>query len=455
MQAAKTACFLGSAIVEMDEGYPIEEIRKVTQQLKPVGVGMSGFHTALILAFNGEVAYGSEEACAFAEAVQAHLTFGTLLASAELTKEFGVWDNSEVSKEYWEDHLEELNDCLSNYTSLTKEEIFDVYNTFEKNGRFYNACTTSQAPTGSVSQFLRNIDTGIEPFITVEGMHRRVRDAETGWMNYILHPIELYDLLEKDIEFRNRVESQTSETINPEEQLAMLAAFQKYCHTGISKTINVPKSTTLGDVIDLIRKAKDYRLKGFTLYRMGSRDQVLSKPEPKMPDRTPKLPARRLGETYEVKGPLTAYITINQDEEERIREIFVQAGNIGTTLNSMFSAVGMLLSVSLRTNPDLIDKFIHTLSKVQAGEFFSCDLGPDEDTIRGDSLPDLLSKILKGRYEELNKTSGTGTQSMKFESELEFTSNKLIGDFCPGCHNLSLMKSGGCKDCHKCGHSTC
>jgi ribonucleoside-diphosphate reductase alpha chain len=462
MKTAELACYYGSMIIEMDEGYPLEDIREASQRLKPVGIGMSGFHTALILSFDGMVPYGSERACEYAEDVQSHLTFGTLLASTKMAHHFRhIYRNSD----YWSEHLEELEKPIEKVRVATKEEIFGVHMQISKYGGFYNVCTTSQAPTGSVSQFLRNIDTGIEPFFSVDGVKRRVRDMDENWRTYVLYPLELYDLITTEgdcvTQLSQNLREQTTEHISPEEQLQMLAAFQKYCHTGVSKTINAPNSTTLTEIIDLIKKAKDYRLKGFTLYRLGSRDQVLSTAkEPKgdplvTPAATPKLSARRSGETYTVKGPLTAYLTLNRDDEERVREIFIQAGNVGTTLNSMFAAVGMILSVGLRTHPSLVHKFIHTLSKIQAGEFFSCDPGQGEEVIRGNSLPDLLSKILKDTHAKYQKSNDVIKKSVTLVSEIDMIGTERTGDFCPNCHNLSLMKSGGCKDCFKCGHNTC
>jgi len=437
VEVSKIACMLGNLILQMDEGYPLDKIREQTQKFRPVGVGMSGFHTALILAFNGKVPYGSEQACAFAGMVQAHLTCGTLLASAELTNHFGLaYENSK----YWNAHLKELN------TIINHEDMALLFTTVNQYHGFYNACTTSQAPTGSVSQFLRNIDTGIEPFYEINGIMRKVRDFEVGWREFTLYPMELYDLMKSDPLLKERVEAQTSDKISPEGQLKMLASFQKFIHTGVSKTVNVPYETTTEEVEDLVKSAKNYNLKGFTVYRIGSRDEILKKkgngykPLPMVEG----LPSRRKGETFAFEGPYKAYITINHDSKDRIRELFIQAGNIGASLNSMMAALGMILSVSLTKNPELIEDFINTLSKIQAGEFFKCSDFFENKDIRGSSLPDLLSKILEVKKEEL--TGGIKKDSKKRE---------CVGDYCPECQNLTLKRSGGCKTCDSCGYSTC
>jgi ribonucleoside-diphosphate reductase alpha chain len=84
-ETAYLACMWGTVMLFMDEGYPFEEIREATQRIRPVGVGMTGFHTALLLAYDGNVRYGyDEEALKFAENTQVALTLGTLKCSADL-----------------------------------------------------------------------------------------------------------------------------------------------------------------------------------------------------------------------------------------------------------------------------------------------------------------------------------------------------------------------------------
>ena len=272
---ADLACFLGNILIDCDDGYPLDEIRKETQRIRPVGVGMTGFHTALILAFNGEFTYGSRRSRVFAENVQTVLTIGSLVRSARLTEKHGKvykWN-----PDYLRLHLEELESRVqtldANFPGSTLSgllaEVVRCGTTF---GGFYNACTTSQPPTGSVSAFARvGGDTGIEPMFAIE-LTRRVRDFESGWVTVNVVTEALVLALAKRPELRERIEAQLAHKISPEAQLEMLGAFQKFVHTGVSKTVNVPEETSVEDIKRLILRAKDLRLKGFTVFRSGSRD---------------------------------------------------------------------------------------------------------------------------------------------------------------------------------------
>jgi len=441
---AKLVCYLGNLIITLDEGYPTEAIKIKTQKFKPVGVGMSGFHTALILAFYGHVKYGEKEAIKFASEVQAHLTFGTLIASNELTNKFKtVYEN----KEYWNKHIIDLETCMNKSKNLTiydknfihnkeTKKIFHSFKTtIDKYGGFYNCITTSQAPTGSVSQFLCNLDTGIEPFYSLE-VNRKVRDFDNDWMEFKLQPIELYDLFEEDKDFKKRVEEQTTMDLSMGQQLDMLEAFQKYIHTGVSRTINCPESTTVEEIEHLILECKDRRFKGLTVYREGCRgsDTILTSTKEV---NTGELENERKGFTFEVKGPITTYVTINYDNQNQIRECFIQSGDTGTQVNALHATTGRLISTALRYNPNMLNPLIHTMSKIQVGDFYSCG------DIRSSSLPHMISLLLEKVSKDINSTI------------IKEENNSSGLDLCPGCQKLSLKREGSCKTCKLCGYTTC
>jgi ribonucleoside-diphosphate reductase alpha chain len=457
-RTAGLAAYLGSLILEFSEGYPLPEIREKTQAKKPVGVGLSGFHTALLLAYWGFEAYGSAEAERFARATQASLALGTLAMSAQLARRAGhVYENSR----YWSGHLAELRETFRDcgLEDATSHIADDLENLISEKGGFYNCLTTSQAPTGSVSAFLRNIDTGIEPFFALS-VDRRVRDPKEGWVTFTLRPAELADILAEDGGFRERAEAQTALRLAPSEQLGMLAAFQYHCHTGVSKTVNLPASASPEDVEALIAESRDRRLKGFTVYRDTSLEGVISV--------TPAGRAEgagdgdacgegedfrdaedigddRPGRIYRARSSsLSAHITLSHDSRNNIREVFVSAGDVGADINAIFTAFGMILSVALRRAPSLFEPLVKVLCKVKMDQRVVIRTQMSKDPIVGYSLPQAIGLLMRQRREYLEK----GCQ-------VPVPHDQGSCDICPECQKLSLRREGSCRKCDNCGYSTC
>ncbi|MDR2459698.1 MAG: hypothetical protein LBE38_02785 [Deltaproteobacteria bacterium] len=453
-RTASLASYLGSLILDFDEGYPLPEIREKTQAKKPVGVGISGFHTALLLAFWGEAYYGSTQAVDFARTTQASLTLGTLTMSAQLARQTGhVYENAP----YWTQHLSELSETFqsSGLKETAGHIIEDLKNLVDERGGFYNCLTTSQAPTGSVSVFLRNIDTGIEPFFAL-AVERMVRDPEEGWISFTLKPAELADILDDYPDFRERAEAQTALKLLPAEQLNMLAAFQRHNHTGVSKTVNLPSNVTVEEIKKLIIASRDMRLKGFTVYRDTSLKGVITVAKEKeneessegisvITELTEDIGDDRPGRIYKARSSsLNAHITLSHDVNNNIREVFVSAGDVGADVNAIFTALGMILSVSLRKAPILFDDLVKVLCKVKMDQRVIIRTLMSEDPIVGNSLPQAIGLLMRQRKDFLDKG---GLVPVPHE--------KGGCDLCPECHQLSLRREGSCRKCDNCGYSSC
>tara|TARA_R100001244_G_scaffold62864_1_gene52341 strand:- start:23 stop:496 length:474 start_codon:yes stop_codon:yes gene_type:complete len=65
----------------------------------------------------------------------------------------------------------------------------------------------------------------------------------------------------------------TSADIPGKSHVSMQAAFQEYCDSGISKTINFPNNATVQDIATAYLEAWRTECKGITVYRAGSRNK--------------------------------------------------------------------------------------------------------------------------------------------------------------------------------------
>lgn len=165
-----------------------------------------------------------------------------------------------------------------------------------------NAALTSIAPTGSIS-LLAGCSPGIEPIYSYAYTRKQTIDTSFA----MLHPLFARDLAAaarehfpseeeadravdaaisrlrrtgtvQDIRwlpasFRQRYTTATD--IDWTDHIRMQAVFQKHVHAAISKTINMPESATEDDIAAAILFAWESRLKGITLYRTGSRSEVV------------------------------------------------------------------------------------------------------------------------------------------------------------------------------------
>lgn len=142
---------------------------------------------------------------------------------------------------------------------------------------------TCIAPTGTLS-LIAGVSSGIEPVFSLH--HTRMVTDHSGGS----HEEEIYDpayekIVKEGILDRLCPEEQdsvfrTAYTVSPRWHVRTQSVAQKYCDAGVSKTVNMPNSATVEDVLDVYIQAWKLGCKGTTIYRDGSKfSQVLKCPE--------------------------------------------------------------------------------------------------------------------------------------------------------------------------------
>jgi ribonucleoside-diphosphate reductase alpha chain len=158
-----------------------------------------------------------------------------------------------------------------------------------RNRKVRNATCTSIAPTGTIS-ILADTSASIEPLFAL-AYRRHVLDGQTmvefnplflrhvlqrgSDQSDLLNGLRTYGTLSKlaNVSSETKLLFKTALEINPHDHLRIQAAFQKHVDNAVSKTINLPGTSTAEEIKSIYLLAWQYGLKGITVYRYGSKDQ--------------------------------------------------------------------------------------------------------------------------------------------------------------------------------------
>jgi ribonucleoside-diphosphate reductase alpha chain len=153
-----------------------------------------------------------------------------------------------------------------------------------------NATVTTIAPTGTLA-LIAGCSSGIEPLFALSYVRRALGDVElrdehpllaerlrAAGAEAALGPIRAAGHARGVPGVPEAVAGvfATAHDVLPEAHVRMQAAFQRHTDNGVSKTINLPRTATVGDVERAYALAFELGCKGITVYRAGSRErQVL------------------------------------------------------------------------------------------------------------------------------------------------------------------------------------
>lgn len=217
--------------------YPLPEIADAVRQTRKIGLGVMGWADLL---FGLKIPYDSEVALDLAERIMSTIREAAHRTSVELGIEKGV------------------PDALAGL------------------GR-RNATLTCIAPTGTIA-LLADCSSGIEPLFALE--HTRVRTQVDGTKVVMKQKNKYYEEACRANLSADVMESVfiTSHDVPPMSHVRTQAIFQRYTDLAVSKTINLPNESSVGDVLESYVSAWKLGCKGITIYRDGSKsEQVLYK----------------------------------------------------------------------------------------------------------------------------------------------------------------------------------
>ena len=362
-----------------------------------------------------------------------------------------------------------------------------------------NGTTTTIAPTGTISM-IGGASSGIEPLFAL-AYERRVLDKQTlietdKNLKAVLEAMGVYsdklidyiakngslgktfkkdiaDLLtEKEYEYLSRIFI-TSHDITPKWHVMTQAAFQKFTDNAVSKTVNFPNSAKKEDIEEVYTLAFNLNLKGITVYRDGSREQVLTAgssgsskdKETKEtsnqksggqiePRKRPDIIKGVTVKTVTGCGPL--YVTINYDENGNPFEIFNSIGKSGGCAQSQTESTGRMVSLALRSGIGA-EEIINQLKGIRCNIPYG--FGGNIIYSCADAIGKALEKSLNEKITSQENPSSDEKKPAAASPANSGTHSKNHAvqgrGACPSCGGSNLKHAEGCTVCLDCGYSDC
>jgi ribonucleoside-diphosphate reductase alpha chain len=409
-QGFMTACrlfFIAQEILVDHAAYPTDRIAYNSHLYRPLGLGYSNLGSLIMTA---GVPYDSATAHGICGSLTALLHGAANLASAEMAGVVGPFaayeENAEPMMRVMQMHrnaVEQIDNAGPHYLKDAAREVWDrVLDLGRRNG-FRNAQATVLAPTGTISFMMDCDTTGIEPDIALVkykqlaggGMLKIVNQSvPLGLRNLGYSPEQMVDI-EKYVDDRDTIEgaphlkdehlavfdcaftpANGTRSIRWQAHVEMMAAAQPFLSGAISKTVNMPKDTTVQDIADAYFWGWKLGLKAIAIYRDGSKQsQPLStKSEGKKAEeaaqsavtkpRRERLPDTRNSVTHKFSiAGHEGYINVGLYPDGRPGEVFITMAKEGSTIGGLMDSFGTAISISLQYGVPLevlVNKFSHT-----------------------------------------------------------------------------------------------
>ena len=434
--------------------FPTDEVKKAVDTTRKTGLGVMGWHDALI---QMGIPYESEQALELGAKVMATINDAAREMSLELAVERGPYPG-------WKP---QSGDDLP----------------------IRNATRTCIAPTGTISA-IAGASSGIEPIFALafvknvlDGKHlREVNDqflrvahqrgfyseqlmdevANTGSCQHI-------DGVPDDVKALFKVANE----IEVDAHVKMQAMFQAHTDLAVSKTINMANSATTEDVESAYWTAYNNHCKGITIYRDGSKAMQVLEVQREKPESEAVIqaeatvarikrerPLQMQGITKRVRtGHGNTFVTINLDQDGQPFEVFTTLGKAGSCDSAHLEAIARLVSLALRSGvpaEEIVDQL----------QGITCHPVWDQGVMVR-SVPDALAQVLRKHavpdaqeMEEsygaqlgfpVNNGNGHANGHGKVEAKQPVSA---VGFSCPECGGPVAFQEG-CVICQACAWNQC
>lgn len=423
-------------VIDMNR-YTLPQIEAMTKANRKIGLGVMGFADLLI---QMGIPYDHPEAFATGEKVMAFIQQRGKNASHELALK---------------------RESFPNFGASALKDRWDAMR---------NATVTTIAPAGTIS-IIAGTSSGIEPLFALAFVRHVLDGKELLEINPFFEAIAREEgfyseeLMRKiaqlghiqgfeEVPEKIRHLFVTAHDISPRDHIRMQAAFQKYTDNAVSKTVNFSHEATVDDVGEVYQLAYQLGCKGVTIYRDRSREkQVLYKGLGDLErdragtledlSKMEKKPRARRdvihGSTWKIRtGCGNLYVTVNEDEEGKLFEIFNQIGKAGGCAASQSEAIGRLVSLAFRSSiePDDIVRQLKGISCHmpvwhQSGKVLSCS--------------DAVAKAIEWHIQKMRAQRGGAAGGVLPPPDIDASRGQASQKTSPGMNSVFLR--GACPEC--------
>ena len=402
-RAAASIFITAQEILVDNASYPTPDIAKNSHLYRPLGLGYANLGSLLM---SMGIPYDSNTGRGIAGSLTAILTGQAYLTSSRMASYLGSFAGYQNNAEpmlrvmrMHRDGVDRIDSTCPDYLRAAAGKVWDECVDSGRQFGYRNAQATVLAPTGTIAFMMDCDTTGIEPDIALV----KYKQLAGGGMMKIINrtvPLALktlgYDSQEIERIVKNVEETETIEgaadlkpehvgifdcafkaangtrTIHWKGHVKMMAAAQPFLSGAISKTVNMPKESTIDDIEKAYFEGWRLGLKALAIYRDGSKQsQPLSTTKEgdrkKGADGRParrRLPATRNSLTHKFSvGGHEGYITVGLFEDNTPGELFISMAKEGSTIGGLMDVIGTETSMGLQYGVPLevlVEKFSHT-----------------------------------------------------------------------------------------------
>jgi len=503
--------FLAQEILVGYSSYPTPEIERNAKRFRQLGLGYANLG-ALLMARG--LPYDSDEGRAYAAAITGLMTGRAYRKSAEIASRMGPFDGYQVNRAPMigviakhraaVGNIENSDIVPNDLLTACRKAWDDALNLGEVHG-FRNAQATVLAPTGTISFMMDCDTTGVEPDFSLVKSKRLVGGGEITIVNKTVQagleklgyaPREVDEIV-AFVDERNTVVGAPyvktehypvfdcavgDRAIHYLGHVKMMGAVQPFISGAISKTVNLPESSTVDDVSALLLDAWKLGVKAIAIYRDNCKvAQPLSSSSGESAAATPpvlvrerkRLPLDRteVGRKFQV-GDHEGYIHVGLYDDGSPGDIFVDIAKDGTTMAGLMNSLCLAVSMGLQYGvpPEVyVSKLSHMRfepsgmtndSDIRAAKsivdyifrwFGKKFLTPEQQEEAGILSPEVKA-MLADRYANGGETAAAPAEALTPGQTALFNSWEDAVE-CARCGGR-MVRTGSCYTCRDCGTNT-